>query len=104
MSQTEKIRAENAAYTRAWRARNPHHPVRRADSAQGRVKRRVQHPNAIPIWRDQKKINAIYKARPQGVEVDHVVPLNGKTVCGLHVHNNLQYLTHDANMEKAHAD
>lgn len=45
-------------------------------------------------------IRAFYAACPPGHEVDHIVPLKGKTVCGLHVLANLQYLTRAANRAK----
>lgn len=55
---------------------------------------------ATPLWADLTKIKQIYLNCPEGYEVDHVIPLHGKTVSGLHVETNLQYLTRSENAAK----
>lgn len=42
-----------------------------------------------------------YNNRPEGMEVDHIVPLNGENVSGLHVPWNFQYLTPEENRNKS---
>lgn len=51
------------------------------------AKRRAQPP-----WASNREIAEFYNNRPEGHYVDHIVPLRGKNVCGLHVIWNLQYL------------
>lgn len=67
-------------------------------SAMEAYARRIQR---IPSWVDLKAITAFYAACPDGYEVDHIIPLNGKIVSGLHVLNNLQYLTFADNRAKS---
>lgn len=61
----------------------------------------------MPTWADKKAIRAVYaEARRLTQEtgivhhVDHVIPLNGRDVSGLHVENNLQVLTDTENRRK----
>lgn len=53
-----------------------------------------------PTWADLEAIEQFYRNCPAGYEVDHVIPLNGTIVSGLHVLNNLQYLTRSENASK----
>ena len=56
------------------------------------AKRRAKLLKAIPKFANLNKIKEIYKNCPKGYEVDHIIPLQGKNVSGLHVETNLQYL------------
>ena len=54
-----------------------------------------------PTWANREAIDAIYaEAQRMNMTVDHIVPLRGKTVSGLHVEYNLQLLTHGENARK----
>ena len=70
--------------------------------------RRAGLSQATPVWADRAAIRAVYVecmrlTQETGVphEVDHIVPLNGVNVCGLHVHWNLRPLKATANREKS---
>jgi hypothetical protein len=64
------------------------------------VRRHRIHSYQTPLWADLDKIKDIYLNRPEGYHVDHIIPLNGVNVSGLHVENNLQYLTEADNLSK----
>lgn len=66
-----------------------------------------QRKERTPKWANTAQIFSIYKlARKISKEtgkqhhVDHIIPLKGKTVSGLHVENNLQILTQYENISK----
>ena len=46
-------------------------------------------------------IREFYSKCPNGYEVDHIIPLNGKHVSGLHTIGNLQYLPASKNRSKS---
>lgn len=66
-----------------------------------RVKRRADMLERTPPWADLSAIKQFYKECPEGYHVDHIVPLRGKNVSGLHVLENLQYLTAEENLRKS---
>ncbi len=90
--------------------------------ANSKKKARITHPHrkiaentarveyvkrATPAWADKEMIREAYhlaKLREKMVggkwHVDHVIPLRGKTVCGLHVENNLQVIPATQNVRK----
>lgn len=71
-------------------------------------KRRALKVNAMVKWADKNRIKEIYKeaielTNKTGLlyEVDHIIPLTHKLVCGLHVENNLQVIPKSENRRKS---
>lgn len=62
--------------------------------------REIREIRQRPQWADMDAIREIYVNKPEGCHVDHIIPLKGKLVSGLHVENNLQYLSAEENMRK----
>jgi hypothetical protein len=77
-------------------SRKRNRPARSAECAAYKARKAQRTPK----WADLEKIKQIYKDCPRGLAVDHIVPLFGRNVCGLHVENNLQYLTKQQNSKK----
>lgn len=68
------------------------------------AKRRGLLLNATPAWltnQDFDDIRNFYiEAQYFGYDVDHIIPLQNKLVCGLHVPSNLQIISHTENVRK----
>ena len=89
------------AWSKRWRQENP------AKKKQNRIRYKGNVKQATPQWADFTLMNLVYKeakalTQSTGIQhdVDHIVPLKGRTVCGLHCEANLQVLTHTDNMAK----
>ena len=66
-----------------------------------KANRRLLEKRATPSWYDAVEVKYIYQlASERNLVVDHIVPLQGKLVSGLHVAHNLQYLTPEENSSK----
>lgn len=91
--------------SREYNRRNPQY--KRFYAAQ----RKAHVRQATPAWltTEQKAhIKRIYKLAQTmkditGIDyhVDHIIPLRGKSVCGLHIPENLQVLRSDLNLSKS---
>jgi 5-methylcytosine-specific restriction endonuclease McrA len=102
-------------YVRVWRSRNPEYRRQRIARKPGleaahAAKRRAALAMATPVWLTKdhvRQIELIYAERDRvtketGVDhhVDHIIPLRGKGVTGLHVPWNLQVIPAIQNVKK----
>lgn len=106
----ESNRDKASDTSRQWRKDNPNYSVPKEKVAAKAAKRRSYKLKATPPWLDDthyRRIESIYKASQRTTErtgvqhhVDHVVPLKGRNVCGLHVWWNLRIVPADQNLKK----
>ena len=125
----DKVRASNRAWheanpdkaralSRAWKQANPekHRASSRAHYARNKecyILRAIERGRVVtkqkPAWNDRAKMLAIYAECSKRNElagyikwhVDHIIPLRGKNVWGLHVHTNLQVIPAKENIAKS---
>lgn len=108
----QKNRTTALAYERFKNLTDPRHQIRKRKAAltwakqnprkvyEQQKKRDMLKCRAMPPWVDASALREIYLKCPEGMDVDHIVPITSPIVCGLHVPWNLQYLTPTANREK----
>ena len=85
-----------------WRENNPERSRAQVSA------RRQRCRDATPSWADLTKIEHLYleaqeRTKSTGIlhTVDHIIPLRGKIVSGLHVESNLQVLSYYENYSKS---
>lgn len=123
----ERTKSDRAAWQKAWAAKNPEKvkaakrkynrkAIASGTAAASRRNSREKKPEkyrayvsarrtklrkATPPWVDMRQIRAVYEeATRKGLTVDHIIPINGKTVSGLHVPWNLQLMSLSDNSRK----
>lgn len=101
-----------AKWQRDWRKNNPEKEIAKRQryyakhpgiSAMHTAAYRAQKIQATPKWLTEEhhgQIAEIYATCPKDCDVDHVVPLRGKNVSGLHVPWNLEHLEKLDNISK----
>ena len=78
-------------------------------SAERAARRRFRVRQQCPSWANRKAILEVYKEAQRLTEetgiphnVDHIYPLQGELVSGLHYEKNLRILTESENKSKQH--
>lgn len=113
-----EYRARDPLRMRKWAIENPEKMQACRDrwdaenkdrKAEHAAARRARIRFAMPAWVDRDEVLAVYEQAKQMTdqsgerwEVDHIVPLAGKTVCGLHVPCNLKVIRMSDNRKKGH--
>lgn len=89
------------AHGRNWRRNN------RAKANESYSRKRATKIKATPAWANLDRIRQIYelaenmkKVGGEDLQVDHVVPLQSKIVCGLHCEANLRIISSNENQSK----
>jgi hypothetical protein len=99
---TEEQKAAQRAYRKA------HYEANKAKTFEYVVRRKRAIDNQTPSWANLDQIRGIYQdcinknkvAGRAAFHVDHVIPLRGKYVSGLHVETNLQVIPATKNLKK----
>lgn len=96
-----QYREEAISNAKEWKRNNPGKVNYYTQTRRANIKQRT------PAWADMCEIKKIYEecdriTKMTGIQhhVDHIVPLQGEIVSGLHIHTNLQIITATENYVK----
>lgn len=96
----EDNRTQEAKTRKLWRETNL--DKARLKEAVYSSERRAKLKQALPKWANKHEIEKIYaEAQELGWHVDHIVPLSGRNVSGLHWEGNLQVISPHDNHTKS---
>tara|TARA_R110000823_G_scaffold310365_1_gene435250 strand:- start:47 stop:604 length:558 start_codon:yes stop_codon:yes gene_type:complete len=117
-SKTDKFKAAKSIYAKTDKSKEAQRKYQQTDAVKERkrkwaqseygrkirnashAKRRAAKLQRTPSWSETDVIKQFYLNCPKGMHVDHIIPLQGKNVSGLHVVENLRYLTPEENRRK----
>lgn len=98
----ERNKDQHLVNSKEWYAANRHRKLATTTAREERCRL------ATPVWANREAIVALYAqakhmTQETGIQhdVDHIVPLRGKTVSGLHVPENLRVIPSAENKRKA---
>jgi hypothetical protein len=98
----EKNKDKIKAYVKSWQYNN------RGRCNENSARYDAAKIKATPKWANVERIKCYYsvaamlnREKLEVWHVDHIVPLRGKNVCGLHVENNLRVITQSENCSKS---
>ncbi len=103
----DKVKLYRKRYIDSSKGRDKHLKYRRKNRRYIKAMERANKFGVVPKWARRDKIKTVYDKANwlesiTGIKyhVDHIVPLNGENVCGLHVWENLQILEVSLNCKK----
>jgi hypothetical protein len=96
------------AYSRNWGKEYRNREYVRSKHCATQGARRAMKVSATPLWANLGCVGIFYRERDwisdiinTVYHVDHVVPLQGDDVCGLHVETNLRIIPAEENLSKS---
>ena len=102
---SKKYRDKNKEYPLEWQRKNREHlrAYQREYYSGKYAARNAKNSKRLKeryVYNDMDEIQKFYRKCPKGFHVDHIIPLNGKNISGLHTIGNLQYLLATENQHK----